>query len=181
MSRIGKQKIEIPEGVTIEVKDGFIKVKGPKGELTRKLNDLVSVAVQDGEVKITVANPEEKKERALWGTFSAHAINMIKGVTEEFTKELEVNGVGYKVSMQGKDLKIEVGYSHPVIYKTPEGITISTEKNIIKVVGIDTELVGRVAAEIRKVRKPEPYKGKGIKYVDEVIRRKAGKAAKAAA
>jgi len=181
MSRIGKQKIEIPEGVTIEVKDGAVKVKGLKGELIRKLNNLVNVEVQDGEVKVTVANPEEKKERALWGTFSAHVINMIKGVTEEFTKELEVNGVGYKVSMQGVDLKIEVGYSHPVIYKTPEGVIISTEKNRIKVSGVDIELVGRVAAEIRKVRKPEPYKGKGIKYVDEVIRRKAGKAAKAAA
>ena len=181
MSRIGKQKIEIPEGVTIEVKDGAVKVKGPKGELTRKLNDLVNVEVQDKEVKVTVAKPEEKKERALWGTFSAHIINMIKGETEEFMKELEVNGVGYKVAMQGADLKIEVGYSHPVLYKVPEGITISTEKNRIKVTGVDTELVGRVAAEIRKVRKPEPYKGKGIKYVDEVIRRKAGKAAKAAA
>jgi len=181
MSRIGKQKIEIPQGVTIEVKDGLIKVKGPKGELTRKLNDLVKVEIQDNEVKISVAKPEVKKERSLWGTFAAHIINMIKGVTEEFTKELEVNGVGYKVVMQGSDLKIEVGYSHPVIYKVPAGITVTTEKNKIKVTGVDTELVGRVAAEIRKVRKPEPYKGKGIKYVDEVIRRKAGKAAKAAA
>ncbi len=178
MSRIGKQKIEIPEGVTIEVKDGLIKVKGPKGELIRKLNNLVSVAVQDGEVKVSVEKPEEKKERALWGTFSAHIKNMIKGVTEGFFKDLEVNGVGYKVSMQGNDLKIEVGYSHPVIYKTPEGIVISTEKNQIKVTGVDTELVGRVSAEIRKVRKPEPYKGKGIKYLEEVIRRKAGKTAK---
>ena len=153
-------------------------VKGPKGELVRKLNNLVSVVVQDGEVKVSVANQEEKNERALWGTFSAHVMNMIKGVTEGFTKDLEVNGVGYKVSMQGNDLKIEVGYSHPVIYKAPEGIVISTEKNQIKVAGTDTELVGRVAAEIRKVRKPEPYKGKGIKYVDEIIRRKAGKTAK---
>ncbi len=180
MSRIGKQKIEIPQGVTVEVKDGFVKVKGPKGELTRQLNNLVNVEIQDGEVKLSVANPEEKKEKSLWGTFGAHIANMIKGVTEEFTKNLEVNGVGYKVSMQGKDLKIEVGFSHPVIYKTPEGITISTEKNQIKVTGADVELVGRVSAEIRKVRKPEPYKGKGIKYVEEIIRRKAGKAAKSA-
>ncbi|MBU2542677.1 50S ribosomal protein L6 [Patescibacteria group bacterium] len=181
MSRIGKQKIEIPNGVTVEVKGKMIKVVGPKGELLRKFDDVVSVVVDNNEVKVSVEKPEEKKQNSLWGTFGSHIKNMIIGVTVGFFKDLEVNGVGYRVSMQGKDLKLEVGYSHPVIYSVPEGIVVTTEKNQIKVTGIDKELVGQVAAEIRKVRKPEPYKGKGIKYIDEVIRRKAGKAAKASA
>ncbi|MFH1946992.1 MAG: 50S ribosomal protein L6 [Candidatus Magasanikbacteria bacterium] len=176
MSRIGKQKIEIPQGVTVEVKDSIVNVKGPKGELSRKLDSVVNVVIEDNEVKVSVQKPEEKKQNSLWGTFSSHIKNMIIGVTEGFVKDLEINGVGYRVSMQGKDLKVEAGYSHPVVYITPEGIVISTEKNQIKVSGTDKELVGRVAAEIRKIRKPEPYKGKGIKYLDEVIRRKAGKA-----
>ncbi len=179
MSRIGKQKNEIPQGVTVEVKDGVIKVKGPKGELLRKLNEVVKVVVEDGEVKVSVDNPSVKSQNSLWGTFASHVRNMIIGVTDGFSKDLEINGVGYRVSMQGKDLKVEAGYSHPVVYTTPEGIVISAEKNQIKVSGIDKELVGKVAAEIRKIRKPEPYKGKGVKYTDEIIRRKAGKAAKA--
>ena len=181
MSRIGKQKNIIPKDVTVEVKDGVVKVKGPKGELLRKLDSVVKVVVVDGDVKVTVDDPSEKRQNSLWGTFGSHIKNMIIGVTVGFSKDLEINGVGYRVSMQGKDLKVEAGYSHPVIYIVPEGITVSTEKNQIKIVGIDKEVVGKVAAEIRKIRKPEPYKGKGIKYNDEVIRRKAGKTAKAGA
>lgn len=180
MSRIGKRTTQIPNGVTVEVKDGMLLVKGPKGDLTRVIHPLVNIVVADGQVSVDVADKENKQQRALWGTFSSHVANMVEGVTNGFSKQLEVNGVGYKVAMQGKDLKIEVGYSHPVIYDVPEGLKASTEKNVITLEGADKELLGRVAAEIRSIRKPEPYKGKGIKYMDEHIRRKAGKAAKAA-
>ena len=181
MSRIGKQTTEIPQGVTLEVKDGFVIVKGSKGELKRKLHDLVEVKVENGAVVCDVKNKEDKVERSLWGTFSSHLKNMIVGVSAGFQKKLEINGVGYRVAMQGTDLKLEVGYSHPVIYKVADGVEASVEKNVITLESPDKELLGRVASEIRAVRKPEPYKGKGIKYMDEVIRRKAGKAAKAAA
>ena len=120
---------------------------------------------------------DEKKERSLWGTYGAHVKNMIIGVTQGFQKQLEINGVGYRVAMQGKDLKLEVGFSHPVIFPMPAGITAKVEKNIITIEGADKELVGKTTAEIREIKKPEPYKGKGIKYVEEIIRRKAGKTA----
>lgn len=181
MSRIGKQPTAIPQGVTVTSVDGTLTVKGPKGELSRTVHPLVQITISDDVVTVDVASKTDKVERSLWGTFSAHVANMVKGVTEGFKKELEINGVGYRVSMQGKDLKVEAGYSHPVIYDVPEGITVSTEKNLITVEGADKELLGRVASEIRAIRKPEPYKGKGIKYVGEQILRKAGKAAKAGA
>ncbi|PIT86162.1 MAG: 50S ribosomal protein L6 [Candidatus Magasanikbacteria bacterium CG10_big_fil_rev_8_21_14_0_10_43_6] len=180
MSRIGKQLITIPAGVTASVGNDMLSIKGPKGELARPIHALVTVAISEGVLTVDVAKKEDKKERSLWGTFAAHAKNMVTGVTEGYRKQLEINGVGYRVSMQGSDLKVEAGYSHPVIFKTPEGLTISTEKNLITIEGIDKELVGQTAAEIRSIRKPEPYKGKGIKYIDEVIRRKAGKSAKSA-
>lgn len=180
MSRIGKQTISVPDGVTATIADGKVTVKGPKGELVREIHPLVSVNLQDGVLTASVEKTEDKKERSLWGTFAAHLKNMIEGVTNGFKKQLEINGVGYRVNMQGKDLKIEVGYSHPVIYKMPAVVTASVEKNVISLESIDKEKLGQVAAEIRAIRKPEPYKGKGIKYMDEIIRRKAGKAAKAA-
>lgn len=180
MSRIGKQKIQIPQGVTVTITGDMIEVKGPKGELKRAVSPLVQIAVADGIVTVDVNQKEDKVERALWGTFASHMKNMIVGVTEGFKKELEINGVGYRVAMQGTDLKLEVGYSHSVIYKVPAGVTASVDKNVITLVSPDKELLGQTAAEVRAIRKPEPYKGKGIKYVDEVIRRKAGKAAKAA-
>lgn len=181
MSRVGKRKVKIPAGVTVEITGGVVKVTGPKGELKRVLHPAITMEVKDGEVTTNVNNPEDKKERSLWGAFSAHVANMVKGVTEGFKKELEINGVGYKVAMQGKDLKLDVGFSHPIIFSIPEGVTATTEKNTIKLTGADIELVGRVAAEVRNVRKPEPYKGKGIKYNDEILRRKAGKTATKAA
>ncbi len=181
MSRIGKQTIEIPEGVTVELKDALVRVQGPKGTLERIIHPLVSVCIEEGIVTVDVAHKEDKKERSLWGTFSSHIKNMVEGVTHGFTKQLEINGVGYKVAMQGKDLKLEVGFSHPVLFSIPDGVEASTEKNMITLVSANKELVGSTAAEIRAIRKPEPYKGKGIKYVDEQVRRKAGKAAKAAA
>jgi large subunit ribosomal protein L6 len=180
MSRVGKQTIEIPQGVTIEIKDGVVVVKGPKGELKRELNSLVTVNIADNIVTVDVVNKENKKERSLWGTFAAHIKNMVVGVTDGFKKQLEINGVGYKVAMQGKDLKIEVGFSHPVVYDVAEEVKASVEKNVITLESADKEILGKVAAEIRSIRKPEPYKGKGIKYMDEVIRRKAGKTAKTA-
>jgi large subunit ribosomal protein L6 len=180
MSRIGKKITTIPEGVTVAVNDGLLTVQGPKGKLERQLHSLVSIIVEDGVGRASVKNEENKTERALWGTFSSHLTNMVIGVTEGYKKDLEINGVGYRVAMQGTDLKIEVGFSHPVVFKVPEGIKATAEKNKISVEGIDKELVGRIASEIRSIKKPEPYKGKGIKYVDEIIRRKAGKTAKAA-
>ena len=179
MSRIGKKITTIPSGVTATMQDAVLTVKGPKGTLSRPVPDLVTITVEGDSATVSVKNETVKKERSLWGTYSSHLQNMVIGVSEGFKKQLEINGVGYKVSMQGKDLKVEAGYSHPVMYTTPEGITITTEKNLITIEGPDKEQVGQVSAEIRKIRKPEPYKGKGIKYIDEVIRRKAGKTAKA--
>ncbi len=180
MSRIGKQEIAIPQGVTVSVADGLLKVQGPKDTLERKIVEPVTVNVADGIATVDVPDKEDKVQRALWGTFASHLKNMVVGVSEGFKKQLEINGVGYRVAPQGTDLKIEVGFSHPVIYKVPEGIKAEVEKNVITINGADKELVGQVAAEIRSIRKPEPYKGKGIKYIDEVIRRKAGKTAKTA-
>lgn len=178
MSRIGKKLITIPAGVTVQVASDRITVKGPKGELVRMVPSIVRVALVDNNVTVDVENKEEKKERSLWGTFSAHIQNMVNGVTVGFKKQLEVNGVGYKVALQGKDLKLDVGYSHPVIFKMPEKVNATVEKNVITLDSLDIELLGATAAEIRQVRKPEPYKGKGIKYMEEVIRRKAGKTSK---
>ncbi|HBB38368.1 MAG: 50S ribosomal protein L6 [Candidatus Magasanikbacteria bacterium GW2011_GWD2_43_18] len=180
MSRIGKKTIEIPQGVTVTIANDVVKVQGPKGTLERRIHPLVSVSVTDNVVAVDVVQKEEKKERSLWGTFGAHIRNMIEGVTTGFKKELEVNGVGYKVAMQGTDLKLDLGFSHPVIYKIPATVQASVEKNVMTLVSADKELLGATAAEIRSIRKPEPYKGKGIKYMEEQIRRKAGKAAKAA-
>ncbi|PIZ95473.1 MAG: 50S ribosomal protein L6 [Candidatus Magasanikbacteria bacterium CG_4_10_14_0_2_um_filter_33_14] len=177
MSRIGKQIISIPEGVTVNMTDASIEVKGPKGTLVRQLNDKVEVKMEDNSLTFDVKNKEDKKERSLWGTFAAHLKNMIVGVTEGFKKELEVNGVGYKVAMQGKDIKLEVGFSHPVVFKMPDSVKASVEKNVITLESYDKEMLGSIAAEIRSIRKPEPYKGKGIKYMEEIIRRKAGKTA----
>jgi len=182
MSRIGKKVRQIPQGVTVEVKGNELLVKGPKGELRQKLHPRVSVVVADGQVTVNVVSPENTKDRSLWGTFSSILENMIEGVSTGFKKELEINGVGYKASLKGENLILEVGFSHPVELKPTAGIKFAVEKNIITVSGIDKQLVGEMAAQVRGTKKVEPYKGKGIKYVGEVVRRKAGKtAAKAAA
>jgi large subunit ribosomal protein L6 len=180
MSRVGKKPLAIPSGVDVNLDGDVLKVKGPKGELTLKIHPRVSVNIENSELTVQVKDEESVKDKALWGLFRRLIGNLVTGVTEGFEKKLEVNGVGYKVAMQGKDLKLDVGFSHEVIYPVPEGINIAVEKNLITVSGIDKQQVGEVAAGIRRIRKPEPYKGKGIKYVDEVIRRKAGKAAKSA-
>jgi len=177
MSRIGRQPIIIPEAVEAKIDTGKITVKGPKGELSQDIHRWVKIEQKDDQVVVSVKNPEEKKQRSLWGLFRRLVDNMVTGVSEGFSKQLEVNGVGYKAEVQGDILNLQLGYSHPIEYKISKGIEINVEKNIITVSGIDKQQVGQTAAEIRSLRKPEPYKGKGIKYVDEIIRRKVGKAA----
>ncbi|MDO8490282.1 MAG: 50S ribosomal protein L6 [bacterium] len=181
MSRIGKQPIPVPAGVEITMGDRSIAVKGPKGALTQSLHDHVTVNHVDGVLSIAVTDSENKGDRALWGLFQRLVDNMVTGVTKGFEKKLEMNGVGYKVAVSGDTLNLALGFSHPVVFKLPVGISAAVEKNIITISGTDKQVVGETAAQIRRLRKPEPYKGKGIKYIDEVIRRKSGKAAKASA
>lgn len=181
MSRIGKQPITIPSGVSAQENDHVLTVKGPKGTLVQKLHDHVTVTSENGTFSIRVLNAEDKSDRALWGLFQRLISNMVTGVTKGFEKKLELNGVGYKVAAVGTSLNLSLGFSHPVTFQLPEGISAAIEKNVITLSGIDKQLLGETAARIRALRKPEPYKGKGIKYLDEVIRRKAGKAAKAGA
>lgn len=180
MSRIGKTMITIPSGVTVSFAQGVVTVQGPRGTLSRPVHPLVSVQVEENTVRLQVTNEEEKFERSLWGTFGSHISNMIVGVTTGYKKQLEINGVGYRVAMQGKDLKLEVGFSHSVVFVVPEAVSASVEKNVISLESNDKDLLGQIASEIRAIKKPEPYKGKGIKYSDEIIRRKAGKTAKSA-
>lgn len=184
MSRIGKQPIVLPAGVEASVDGTRVTVKGPKGQLDLDVHANAQIAVVDGEngkeVQVTMVDLKSKLNRSLWGTIRSRVQNMVVGVTEGYTKKLEVNGVGYKVAVNGNTVRLDVGFSHPVEYALPDGVSAEVEKNLITLTSIDKQLLGQTAAEIRKVRKPEPYKGKGIKYDDEVIRRKAGKAAKAA-
>jgi len=177
MSRIGKMPIKLPEGIQASIEDGFIIVKNSKGELKQKIHELVIVEIKDGNITVDVKNKDSKKEKAFWGLFRSLINNMVEGLEKGFEKKLEVNGVGYKVSVSGQKLILNVGYSHSVEMEIPEGIKAEVEKNLITISGIDKQKVGEVSANIRKVRKPEPYKGKGIKYLDEIIRRKEGKSA----
>ncbi len=175
MSRIGLHPVEVPAGVTIAIADNLITVKGRKETLTLALPDGVGVAFKDGKVTVTPAN-DSKQVRALWGTVRNRIRNMVQGVTEGFTVGLEITGVGYRASVQGKTLQIALGFSHPVSYDIPSGIEVKCPKQTeIIISGADKQKVGQVAAEIRRYRKPEPYKGKGVKYVGEKIRRKEGK------
>jgi len=174
MSKIGKKPIEIPEGVTIAVEEQAVKVKGPKGELSFKLPKEVGLKL-NGRQLLVLPIGKSKKTPALWGTIRAVVANMIIGVEKGFEKKLEIEGIGFKAQIQGNDLILNLGFSHPVVFKPPEGIKISVEKNTIIVSGISLELVGQTAANIRALKKPEPYKGKGIRYAGEVIRRKTGK------
>lgn len=179
MSRIGKQPINIPENTEIKIEDQKIIVKGPKGELSQEIHPHVLIVQKDKILKIEVKNSKEKSQRALWGLFQRLISNMIKGVTQGYEKKLEISGIGYKAAIQDKNLVLNVGFSHQVNFVIPEGIEMKVEKNIITVAGINKQLVGQTSARIRAIRKPEPYKGKGIRYAGEAIRRKVGKAAKA--
>jgi large subunit ribosomal protein L6 len=180
MSRVGQAPIPVPSGVEVKIEGRVVTVKGPKGELTRTLPDALSITQDDGE--LTVARVDDEREsRALHGLFRSLVANMVTGVTEGYRRGLEIVGVGYRATAQGdRALELAVGYSHTVKVQAPEGITFEVPSNTrIDVVGIDKETVGQVAADIRAIRKPEPYKGKGIRYQGEVVRRKAGKAASA--
>ncbi len=177
MSKIGKKPINVPSGVEIKLDDGFVSVKGSKGTLRKPLPPHVAVELEGSAVKIKPADVSFKDSNVYWGLTRALIQNMIIGVTAGFEKTLEFQGVGYKAAVKGKDLELGLGFSHPVTVHGPEGIEFKTEKSSIKIIGTDKELVGKVAAEIRSYRLPEPYKGSGIRYQGEVIRRKAGKKA----
>jgi len=175
MSRIGKKPVTIPSGVTASIDGNLLSVKGPKGTLTLGLSDEISYAVEDGTISVKPAN-DGKVARSHWGMQRTLVSNLVEGVTQGFTKVLEITGVGYRATAQGKVLKLQLGYSHDVNFDVPEGIEIKTPDNTtVEISGIDKQKVGQVAAEIRRWRKPEPYKGKGIKYRGEYIFRKEGK------
>ncbi len=174
MSRIGKQEIQIPEKTTVTLADGVITVAGPLGTLSKSVRDDVIITIADG--KITFAKKEGSVlAKALWGTYASHVKNMISGVNTPFQKKLILEGVGFKADVKGADLVLALGFSHPVIVPIPEGLTVTAEKGLVTVSGINKELVGEFTASTRALKKPEPYKGKGFRYDTEVIRRKQGK------
>ena len=175
MSKIGKKAVAVPKGVTATIEGGKFKAKGPKGELTLPLSDKVAAKVENGLISVSVTG-DSKQHKAAWGFTRAMVANLIKGVDKGYEKKLEINGVGYRAAVQGKQLQLALGYSHDVVYKIPDGINIATPKPTeVVITGIDKQKVGQVAAEIRDFRPPEPYKGKGIKYENEFIFRKEGK------
>lgn len=181
MSRIGRMPIPVPEGVTVDIKKSTVRVKGPKGELFRTFDPEMQIKL-DGNQLVIQRPTDQRRHRALHGLTRALLNNMVVGVTEGYTRRLEIQGVGYRAEMQGQNLVLSVGYSHPVVVEPPAGISFEVEKGYrtLLVSGIDKELVGEIAARIRRVRPPEPYKGKGIRYEGEYVRRKAGKAGKVA-
>ncbi|MFN7177418.1 MAG: 50S ribosomal protein L6 [Thermaurantiacus sp.] len=175
MSRIGKKPVTIPAGVSVVMEEGALRVKGPKGELSMPMMDDVSYTLEDGALSVKPAN-DGKRARAFWGMQRTLVSNLVTGVTEGFSKTLEISGVGYRANMQGSTLRLQLGYSHDVQFEVPEGVTIKTpDQTTVEISGADKQQVGQVAAEIRRWRKPEPYKGKGIKYRGEHIFRKEGK------
>ena len=179
MSRIGKLPIELASGIEISIDKQKVTVKGPKGSLTREVHAGIAVKQLDNQLVLSMIK-EKESLKAFFGTERAHLANMVKGVSTGWVKKLELIGTGYRAEVNGSFLSLTVGYSHPVKVEAPANISFKVEKNIVVIEGIDKEVVGSISAKIRSVRPPEPYKGKGIKYVDEVIRRKAGKAAKTA-
>jgi large subunit ribosomal protein L6 len=181
MSRIGKKPVVLPQGITATVADAAVTVKGPKGELTLAVHPHAHVVLRDEEgvsaLHVSVDDPE-KDDRAIWGTMRALLAQMVSGVSEGFQKSLELNGVGFKMNLNGNKLTFSVGFSHDITYELPAGVSAKIEGSVLTLAGADAQAVGRVAAEIRAFKKPEPYKGKGFRYTDEIVRRKAGKAAK---
>ncbi|MFH1171306.1 MAG: 50S ribosomal protein L6 [bacterium] len=178
MSRIGKQPLKIPEGVTATVDGLVVTVKGPKGTLTERVHPHVLVEQRDGALWVTVAKPDDRTDRALWGLTRVLLQNMVIGVTQGYSKQLEIQGVGYRAAVKGRSIILNLGFSHPIEYALPDGIEVKAEGNILTLSGIDKQLLGETAARIRAYKKPEPYKGKGIRYVGETVRRKAGKVVK---
>ncbi|MBI5644920.1 50S ribosomal protein L6 [Candidatus Kaiserbacteria bacterium] len=174
MSRVGKKEILIPIGTDVSVASNEITVKGKGGTLKRALHPAITIAVTDGKVEVHPAN-KTRLARALWGTYAAHVRNMLAGVNTPFMKRLQVEGIGYRVELAGKQLKLSVGFSHPVMVSIPEGVVVAVDKNIVTISGANKEQVGEFAASVRAVKKPEPYKGKGIRYEGERVREKQGK------
>jgi len=180
MSKIGKKSIAIPDKVEVKLSGSVLSAKGPKGELSLDIHPSALIEIKDKEIKVSVKNPLEPLDKALWGTFRSLAQNLVTGVSEGYQRKLEIVGVGFRAEKAGDKLILNVGFSHPVEFLVPKELEVSVEKNIIIISGVDKQAVGQFAAKVRAVRKPEPYKGKGIKYDDEVVRRKAGKVVKAA-
>jgi large subunit ribosomal protein L6 len=177
MSRLGKLPIKIPDKVEAKISDDFLIIKGPKGELKQKIHQSIALELDSNEIKVNIKSPVNKKENALWGLFWNLIKNMVIGVVDGYEKKLEIIGVGFKASTSGNKIMLSLGFSHPVEFILPAGINAQVAANVITISGIDKQLVGETAARIRRLKKPEPYKGKGIKYSDEVILRKEGKAA----
>lgn len=176
MSRVGKQPIEVPEGVSVSISGQLVKVKGPKGELSREISDVVRIAQKDGELHVT--RPDDSREaRSHQGLVRSLVANMVQGVHTGFTRDLEINGVGYRAEKKGNFIRFDLGYSHPIFFELPEVVDANVQQTAIQLASVDKEIVGQVAAAIRSLRKPEPYKGKGIKYKEERIIRKEGKSA----
>lgn len=174
MSRVGKKPIKIPAGVEVKIEGQKVMVKSPKGELTKEFRPEIGIEMKEGNISL-FPKIESKNTMALWGTSRALIMNMINGLTVGFEKKLQIEGVGYKASLEGADLNLSLGFTHPVKIKAPAGIKFSVEKNIITISGFDKELVGQTASKIRKIRPPEPYKGKGIRYLGEIVKIKPGK------
>ncbi len=179
MSRLGKKPISMPSGVETKIDQDFIIIKGKKGELKQQIHPLVKISLIDNSVVVDVDNKNDKLQKSLWGTFARLIMNMITGVTVGFEKKLELVGVGYRATLNGNKITLTVGFSHLVEFILPAGVIAAVDKNILTITGIDKQLVGEVAAKIRRIKKPEPYKGTGIKYADEVIHIKPGKRAAA--
>ena len=175
MSRIGRKVLPLPKGVTLSQKTGSISVKGPKGELSKPLPEGISIKTEADKIQVLRAD-DSRQNRAKHGLIRAHLANMVKGVTEGWNRELEINGVGYRAEVAGDTINMALGYSHPIAFKLPKGVTAKVDKNRVTLSSADRDLVGQTAAKVRELRPPEPYKGKGVKYVEEVIKRKVGKA-----
>jgi large subunit ribosomal protein L6 len=175
MSRIGKRPLPLPKGVTLSQKPGTFSVKGPKGELSKLLPTGVTVKTETDKIVVLRAD-DSRENRAKHGLVRAHLANMVKGVTDGWTRELEINGVGYRAEVAGDTMTMALGYSHPVVFKLPKGVAAKVDKNRLTLTSADRDLLGQTAAKVRELRAPEPYKGKGVKYVEEVIKRKVGKA-----
>lgn len=174
MSRVGKQQLIIPAGTTVDFTDGVFSVKGPLGTLSKVFTDTIAVTIENNVVTFA-PKKDDPFSRALWGTYASHVKNMLQGVNAPYVRKLILEGVGFKSDVKGTDLHLALGFSHPVVVSIPEGLTVTAEKNNLTVTGINKELVGQFTAKVRALKKPEPYKGKGFRYDDEVIRRKAGK------
>jgi large subunit ribosomal protein L6 len=176
MSRVGRKPLQLPKGVSLAQKDGLLSVKGPKGELSKALPTGVSIKLEGARVTVSRAD-DSRENRARHGLVRAHLGNMVKGVSEGWVRELEINGVGYRAEVAGDTITLALGYSHPIVFKLPKAVSAKVEKNRVTLTSADRDLLGQISAKLRELRPPEPYKGKGVKYVEETIKRKVGKAA----